>query len=348
MLAKDIGELELIETLSQTLDLEGTPSFDHTGGLRHRLRLSIGDDAAAWDGPAGALVLTTDAMVEGVHFIPGAISWSDLGWKSLAVNLSDVAAMGCRPLSAVVAMGLSGEQPVDGLVEMYRGMMDVCREHGGTVAGGDIVRSPTFFLAVTVVGVAADDGETPGEVRPLLTRQSASVGDMVAVTGNLGCSAGGLQITRGGLDLDAETDAHLRNAHNRPTPRVAEGLLLVRHGVATAIDISDGLIDDLEKLCKASGVGARVHTDRVPVDEYLRRAFADEWLALALSGGEDYELLFTAPLSTIQQIASNLDLPVTVIGEIVDATHGVTVLDETGTPASIERAGWDHLLGHSS
>ena len=342
MQVKDVGEFQLIETLAEVVSAEGVSSVEKSGRLGFRLRLSIGDDAAAWDNPAGSTVLTTDTMVEGVHFDLARTGWADLGWKSQAVNLSDIAAMGCVPLYSVITLGLRGDLPVDGLSEMYRGMLEACRLHGGAIVGGDVVRSPAFFVAVSMVGVAsADKGVGPRE-QPVLTRASAKHGDKIAVTGSLGCSAGGLRMMLQDLSFDEETSAHLNDAHNRPTPRVAEGALLARHGVVAAIDVSDGLVDDITKLCNASGVGAVVHSDRIPVDEFLKRAYPDEWLSLALSGGEDYELLFTVAPEILGELATLLDVPVTVIGDIVSEPRGVTVLDQHGATMEVDR-GWDHF-----
>ena len=337
MQVSDVGERRLIEALDEVIGAQQT-STDQVAGPGFRLRLSIGDDAAAWDGPAGARVLTSDALVEGVHFDVGRTGWADLGWKSLSVNLSDIAAMGCAPLYSVVTLGLRGDLPVDGLVEMYRGMLEACRLHGGAIVGGDTVRSPVFFVAVAMVGVAPASGEGP-----LLTRAAARPGDKVAVTGSLGCSAGGLRMMRREADFDEETAAHLRDAHVRPTSRVAEGMLLARHEVLAAIDVSDGLIDDLGKMCQASGVGALVQSHLVPADAFLRLAYPDDWLSLALAGGEDYELLFTAPPEVLDDVASHLEVPVTVIGDIVGGPPGVRVLDERGASIQLDREGWDHF-----
>ena len=339
----DVSELDLIEVLAKVIGGEKPLGDQEVGSPGFRLRLSIGDDAAAWDGPAGSRVLTTDTMVEGVHFDLGRIGWADLGWKSLAANLSDIAAMGCAPLYSVVTLGLRGDLPVKGLEEMYRGMLEACRSCGGEIVGGDIVRSPVFFVSVAVVGAGpATEGGVLGQA-PLLTRGAATPGDKIAVTGSLGCSGGGLRMMLQELSFDRETSAHLANAHNRPVPRVVQGLLLVGQGVAAAIDVSDGLVDDLRKLCESSGVGAVVHSAQVPADDVLKRAYPDDWLSLALSGGEDYELLFTAPPQVMERVTSLLDVPVSAIGEVVAEPQVVTVLDQAGSPIRVERGGWDHF-----
>ena len=276
--------------------MDGQAAKAAEGPERQELLLSIGDDASAWQPPATTEVHTTDTLVEGVHFTLEHTSWRDLGWKALAVNLSDIAAMGCAPHHSLVTLGLRADLPVEGIREMYRGMVEASSRYGGGIAGGDIVRSPTLFVSVTMNGYACrPDGADEGEA-PLLRRDRAAPGDLIAVTGHLGSSAGGLRALSGadGASVDDETSAHLRDAHNRPTPRVSEGLALVRAGVAAAMDISDGLVDDLGKMCAASGVGAVVRAERVPTDRSLRRAYPHEYLELALTGGEDYELLFTA------------------------------------------------------
>ena len=329
MRVKDIGEFRLIDMLIEVLDTQ-----DADAGA---LTVAAGDDAAAWSGPAGITVMTTDTLVDRVHFDLGRTSWRDLGWKSVAVNLSDIAAMGCRPAHSVVTLGLPGDTPVNGLTELYRGMVEACRRHGGILVGGDVVRSEALFVTVAMTGIAGSgDG-------PLLTRGAARPGDRVAVTGSLGSSAGGLKALVEGQVSNVEGAERLRAAHNRPEPRVREGVLLRRHGVEAAIDVSDGLVDDLAKLCRASGVGARVHADALPVDGALRAAFPSEWRELALSGGEDYELLFAAPPPVMDRTLSALEVEATVIGEIVAEAEGVAVLDAAGEPIALERGGWDHF-----
>ena len=337
MRVKDIGEFQLIDLLAQTLDARDASPVDNVEDTRLRLRVPIGDDAAAWDAPAGTTALTTDTLVEGVHFDLGRTIWRDLGWKSLAVSLSDLAAMGCLPAFSVVTLGLRGDLPVDGLVETYRGMTEACHHYGGVVVGGDVVRSPVLFVTVAMTGTPeSGDG-------PLLRRGAAQPGDQIAVTGSLGSSAGGLKMLAEGLMFDDATASRLRDAHNRPAPRVREGALLRRSGVLAAIDVSDGLVDDLVKLCEASGVGARLRSAQLPVDDILKGAFPRDWLSMALSGGEDYELLLTAPPPVIGEVISTLDIPVAIVGEIVSEAEGVTVLDSSGEPMAVERGGWDHF-----
>ena len=348
MLVRDTSEFALIDLMAAAFEarsagglparpepVEGPPN-EMRGG--YRLLHGIGDDAAAWDAPAGPTVAATDTMVEGVHFTLETTSWEDLGWKAMAVNLSDIAAMGCEPLYALVTVGLRGDIPVAGLKSMCAGMAEAGRAYGCTVVGGDTVSSPVLFVTVAVTG--APPG---GAGSPLLSRSAAVPGDAVAVTGNLGCSAGGLRMRQDGLCLPADVSAHLAAAHDRPVPRVNEGVALARAGVRAAIDVSDGLVDDLGKLCRASGVGAVLRAGSVPVNGYLQTAYPGDAVEMALTGGEDYELLFTAPEDVLQRAQRGMDTPIAIIGEVVAEPRGVQVLDASGRPMELPSTGWDHF-----
>ena len=340
-LVKDIGEFELIDRLANIIAEPNAQRIADIDARGFRMLRSIGDDAAAWHAPAGVSVFTTDTMVEGVHFNLRYTGWRDLGWKALATNISDIAAMGCVPTYATVTLGLRPDLPIDGLKALYRGMMDITARCGGAVIGGDIVKSPAFFVSVALEGVASKDN-----AHALMLRDRAQVGDSIAVTGTLGASAAGLQLLTEGADAAGLASyAFLKDAHNRPMPRVSEGEALARLGVRCAMDISDGLIDDLGKLCRASEVGANIHAPQVPVDDRLKGTFPASWLSLALGGGEDYELLFVASAEVMESAARTLDTSVTVIGEIVPAGQGVTALDADGNALDVGSGGWDHFRG---
>ena len=329
MLVRDVGEFELIALLSESLGV--APSACN-------LRLGIGDDAAAWDAPAATQVFTTDTMVDGVHFIGASTDWWDLGWKAVVVNLSDIAAMGCVPTYSIVTLGLTGDEPVDGLTRMYEGMREVCNRFGGPVVGGDVVRAPVLFVTVAMMGTAS-----AGREATLLTRSAARVGDSIAVTGHLGCSAGGLVLLTGAESPEVDVSRHLLDAHNRPQPRLDEAKALVQHGVKAAMDVSDGLVSDLTKLCVASGVSASLRSGVLPADDHLIAAFPDRYLSLALEGGEDYELLFTAPMDVINRVAQDVAIPITVIGDIREGDPHVVVTDEQGRTIQVSSGGWDHF-----
>ena len=343
MLVRDLGEFELIAALDGAVRERNGALFERLRARGVSVRAGIGDDAAIWEYPAATVVSTTDTMVEGTHFDARTTGWDDLGWKAMASNLSDVASMGCEPTFALVTLGLRGDIPVDGLQAMYAGMMDACERFGGALVGGDVVRSDAFFVTVALEGIAESGAE-------VMSRSAARTGDLVAVTGDVGASAGGLRVL---LDPDAASsgaDAAARrrlvNRHNRPTPRVSEGLALREAGVRCAMDVSDGLTADLAKLCAASGAAAVVRADAVPVDPSLKAAFPDEWRDMALGGGEDYELLICADARTMNAARERLGDGLTVVGEIEPRRAGgarVRVVGADGAAITVKSGGWEHF-----
>jgi thiamine-monophosphate kinase len=334
----ELGEFALIARLQEELGDQREALAMQAAGSR--LLLGIGDDAAVWTSTAPAQIATTDTLVEGIHFPPG-VPWSDLGWKSLAINVSDIVAMGGTPEYALITLALPIEFRVEDALEFYRGLAEAGRHFGVVVAGGDVVRAPQFIVTVALSGrpSIADDG-TP----LLLRRGGAHAGDAVAVSGHLGDSAGGLRLLTGGVDCPPETAAHLRRAHLRPEPPVELGRAAVAAGLRCAIDISDGLAQDLGHVCELSGLGAVVHADRLPVSDHLRRAFPDEATALAATGGEDYELLLTGPVAALEELRGQVKASLTIIGEMVaDTTHRTRFLDSRGREIALTEAGWDHF-----
>lgn len=328
MKVSELGEFGLIELLARAVS--GT-------GSQPGLVLGIGDDAAAWRCRAGLELATTDILIEGVHFFRD-IGWYELGWKALAANLSDIAAMGGVARYSLVSLGLPDDTDVENAVALYRGMADLAREFGVAVVGGDTVSSPLVVINIAVLGDAVED-------EAILRRSAARSGAQIAVTGYLGSSAGGLEVLRRGLKLDAETGSFLKNAHLKPWPRLSEGQALVRCGVRAGMDISDGLVADLGHIAELSRVEAHLQVDRVPVHPLLKKAFGNEALGLALSGGEDYELLFTAPEKVMAEVKGMLGALVTVVGEIVAGEAGrVSLWDERGRSFPLQRRGWEHFI----
>lgn len=327
---REVGEFGLIKSIQELVCEHGQQNGDHD----FRLLLGIGDDAAAWHTPEAIELATTDTLVDGVHFRHDLTSWEDLGWKSMAVNLSDIAAMGGRPLYALVTLGLTRDTRVEDVRDLYRGMLAACRAYGCRIAGGDVVHSPVDFVTVAMTGVAS---------YCVLTRRAAKPGDSIAVTGPLGSAAGGLQaLLRGDFPLD-ECRLRLQAALNRPVPRLDACETLIGCGVKAAMDVSDGLVDDLAKLCEASGVGAVVDAARVPAEICLRDAYPEGWLQLALNGGEDYELLFTGDDAVVEAAVTTL-AKTAVVGRIVSDHPGrVRVVDESGADIALDRSGWDHF-----
>jgi thiamine-monophosphate kinase len=303
-------------------------------GSDERMLIGIGDDAAAWQGDDSIQLASVDSFIEGVHFMPETTPWQEAGWKALAVNISDIAAMGGIPRYALVALSLPDDSEVDNVTALYTGMLKLAKQYGVTIVGGDISRAPLVAIAVTILGSSP--------TQKILTRSSAKAGEIVAVTGSLGAAAGGMEVLQSQHRLAPEAESHLKNAFLHPTPRIAEGLLLVEQGVKTAIDISDGLVADLNQICKASGVGARLEVERVPIEPAVKAAFSQRALELALSGGEDYELLFTASSEIIERVKKAASRPVTVIGKITDG-KGVSLVDKESKPFKLAKSGWEHF-----
>ena len=336
MRVSQLGEFGLISLVQEWIGSAASAPADISPDTC-RLAVDNGDDAAAATflrSPVTELY-TTDTMVDGIHFTSETTPWRDLGWKAIASNVSDVAAMGGTPAFALVTLGLPADTLVDDIRELYMGMNEICREFGARVIGGDMVRSPVGFITVALTGIAAG--------KPMV-RTAAKPGHLVGVTGSLGGSAGGLRMmldAAGTLGSDAD---QLAISHRRPRPHVAEGQTLVANGVSSAMDVSDGLADDLAKLCAASGVAAVLRADKVPAEPALKSAFADDWLDLALYGGEDYVLLFTAPPEVMNAVIDRLPDSAAIIGEITDDGPGtVTVLDADGNLRLRGGAGWDHF-----
>ena len=329
MNVSDLGEFGLIERLGAALP--PAPSG--------RLVVGIGDDAAAWRSGDGYTIATTDTMVAGVHFVSGAVAWRDVGWKALTTNISDIAAMGGTPAFALVTLCLPPETPVAAIDELYAGLRECAEAYGVTIAGGDIVSAPVFVITIAVTGDAALDADG---APLLLRRDSAKVGDIIAVTGELGGSAGGLRALTDGSPL---TDARSRliARHMRPQPRIDAGRAALEAGIRCAIDISDGLVQDLGHICAASRVGAELHLDRVPLDGDLVAVFGDDAVAMAATGGEDYELIVVGAEAAIARASAALGTSLTIVGRIVEGAPRVRSLDGRGDEVTLASSGWDHL-----
>ncbi len=333
MKISDLGEfglVDIIHTINEEFSNSEQLSWQH-------LLVGIGDDAAAWQGDNHIQLATTDSLVQDVHFDLATITLEELGWKALAVNLSDIAAMGGVPRYALVSLSCPGDIEVEAISRFCRSMASLGTEFGVAIVGGNLAAGPSLVITVTVFGCSRD--------KLLLKRSTAMPGDQVAVTGHLGLSSAGLEMLRKGISLNIETSAILRKAHLQPIPRVSEGQILIERGVSSAIDISDGLIADLDHICEASTTNARVEIDRVPVHQLVRTYFPN-YLELALFGGEDYELLFTADSSTVDGAREALDCPVTVVGQVVEQgrlPNRVTLVDAKGEVVPHARGGWEHF-----
>lgn len=305
------------------------------------VRRAIGDDAALLDPtPGTALVATTDLLLEDVHFRRRWAEPADIGWKAMAVNVSDIAAMGGSPRWALVALACPDGTPAEEIEAFYEGALALCDAHGIVIVGGDTSSSPAGWLVnVTVLGEAAS---------PVL-RSTARPGDVVAVTGQLGRSAAGLALLEreaAPTGLPAAVLAEVTDAHLRPRPRVAEARWLAAAGGVTAMmDLSDGLATDLGRLVAESAAGATVHTDRVPIAPATRAvstALGHEALAWATGGGEDYELLVTCERGAFERLHAGLPgAQLTAVGEITPGP-GLRWLDAGGRAVAVA-AGFEHF-----
>lgn len=327
MKLKDLGEFQLIDRIRQR-----APVGD---GVKR----GIGDDAAAVTLPTGHHLLTsTDMLIEDVHFRRDWISPGDLGRKAVAVNLSDIAAMGGLPLYLYLGLACPGTTSLDDVNAFLDGALEEAGRYNVSLVGGDTCRSPgPWIIAVTVEG-STEAGHAVG-------RDGAQPGDLIMVTGTLGDSAMALNLLQDGHDPGAELLAR----HHRPTPRVELGRLLGKQGVARAmIDISDGLAGDLEHILQASRVGALIEEQMLPVSAAFKQHAGQETALrdLVLFGGEDYELLFTvAPENEAVALAlgAELKLPVTRIGVIQGKPGTVSLQDERGVVRPILVRSYDHF-----
>ncbi len=321
-MADSSTETGLIEILRQAVPV-----------ARDDVRLGIGDDGAVLAPPPDReLVMATDTQVAGVHF-PEATRAADIGWKSLAVNLSDLAAMGAEPAWMLLSLTLP-EADREWVRDFGAGLAELASEHDVALVGGDTGRGP-LAVTIQVTGFIAPGRE--------LRRDGARTGDCIYVTGTLGDAAAGLALAQGHLET-GEAHGPLRARLDRPVPRVAAGRALV--GVASAcIDVSDGLTRDLERVLAASGRGARLSLDALPCSPALRAAVPDRDRRRALQlAGDDYELCFTAPpgrREDVSRLAAEIGVAIARVGEITAET-GIEYTDR-GATVRIPESGWRHF-----
>jgi thiamine-monophosphate kinase len=336
MKISQFGEFKLIEMIQAKA---GLPSYPVVVG--------IGDDAAVMDvGPRTEVVTTTDMLIEGVHFKRETIPPYDLGYKSHAVNLSDIAAMGAAPVQSFLSVGLTGDTKLADVEEFVDGFLKA--GNGVTLAGGDTVSSPSgWVISVTVMGLSPS-----GKV---LRRNMAKAGENLWICGPVGDSAAGLSILLGDTKAGTPEDSDfLIKRHNRPEPMVRMGRILLETGLSNcAIDISDGLCQDLGHICKGSRVGAVIEVEKLPLSQPLLDLAEDNGkdpLQWALAGGEDYSLLFTVPPEKEDKLAALVEkeeLDAVPVGRIVPEA-GIRVTRDGETVEREEKQGWDHFASQRS
>jgi thiamine-monophosphate kinase len=330
-----IGEFELIARLTAGLE------------MRPDVVLAAGDDAALLAPSAGALLVATcDTQVEGQHFLWGVATPEEIGHKALAVNLSDIAAMGGEPLWALGSLLLPARMRAAEVERIYAGMRTLARHHEVAIVGGNIAAT---------TGPLAIDITLLGQVKRerAVTRSGGRPGDALLVTGTLGAAAAGVLVATGGEPssaLSREARERVRQAMAAPEPRVAAGEALAATGAVSAmLDVSDGLAADLGHLCAASSVGAIVDAAAVPVDPaaaMVAENYGRDPLDLALAGGEDYELLFTVRPAEVERAVAAVagtGGSARIVGQLTNAVLGMRLREADGTIRPLEPRGWDHL-----
>lgn len=328
----DLGEFDLIDRMVDRLAAAAAAD----------ILVPSGDDAAVWRSDP-ATVATIDALVEGTHWRADTMDLADVGWRAVAANVSDLAAMGARPSTLLVALMLGPTATLEGVDALIDGFAASCREHGVRVAGGDVVRGAATAVSIAAYGGADLEGAPGEETARVMRRDTALSGQRVAVSGTPGASAAGLALIEAGRDVEP-TAAGLVRAHRRPVARPQLGLAALDAGVHCAIDISDGLLQDLGHIARRSGVGIEVAAASLPLHPAARQLLGyGRALDLCLGGGEDFELALVGERDALRGL-DHPDLPVTLIGHVVDAHPGeVIVWDEHGEAYAPAVAGWDQL-----
>ena len=333
MTLKEIGEFGFIKKISRGCLIRPD-----------NIIKAIGDDAAAFTTAADQLsLITTDLLVERVHFLRAAISGFDLGYKSLAVNLSDIAAMGGTAREAFVSIAIPDDCQLDYLEAVYSGIKDLAAGFDVNVLGGDTTRSKKdLIINIVVQGIVSKE--------ELLCRDAARPGDVIFSTGFLGDSKAGLYLILNEVAADTEALEALLRAHRVPQPHLRQGRFLARQtGIHAAIDTSDGLSSDLAHIAEESRVGARLYAQKIPISPNLKdfcTRFDFDPIDYALSGGEDYTLLCTIAPANADKISSAFEKefkrPLFAIGEIT-AKKQIEVVYPDGKTKPLTPTGWDHF-----
>ena len=332
-----LGEFGLIDHLTKGFDIK------HSSTLK-----GIGDDAAVLDFKNKKTVVSTDLLIEGVHFDLSYMPLKHLGYKAVVVNLSDIAAMNAKPTQITVSIAVSNRFPLEAMEELFGGIALAAKVYNIDVIGGDTTSSQKgLIISITAIGEANED--------EIVYRNNAKENDLLVVSGDLGSAYMGLQVLErekqvfqvnpnNQPDLDAYT--YLIERQLKPEARTDIKELLEKLEVkpTAMIDISDGLSSELLHICKQSNVGCNLFEEKIPVDPQfidVCEEFNIDSTTIALNGGEDYELLFTIPLEDFDKIKANPNF--TVIGHITQATEGVNLITRANTKIPLKARGWDAL-----
>lgn len=333
-----LGEFGLIKHLTQFIEIKNESTIK-----------GIGDDGAIIDNKDKLTVISTDMLVEGVHFDLAYVPLKHLGFKSVSVNVSDIYAMNALPKQITVSIAVSNRFSVEALEELYAGMMTACHKYKVDIIGGDTTTSKSgLVISITVIGEAnAED---------LVYRDGAKEGDLLCVTGDLGAAYVGLQLLERekkifmespGVQPDLEGYDYILERQLKPEARkdIPPLLKALKVKPTAMIDISDGLASEILHICTQSETGCNLFEDKIPIDPStytMAREFNLDPTVCALSGGEDYELLFTIDQSDFPKIKANPDI--TVIGHMTCKKEGINLITKGGTSHPITAQGWDSLL----
>ncbi len=332
-----LGEFGLIEHLTRNIELQNASSV-----------LGVGDDAAVIDHFGKQTVVTTDLLVEGVHFDLAYTPLKHLGYKSVIVNLSDVYAMNAIPTQIVLSLGISNRFSVEALDDFYEGVYAACAKYGVDLVGGDTTSSQKgFIISVTALGEVA-----PGQ---FVKRSTAQKGDLLCVSGDLGAAYVGLlflerekkiYLESPGVQPDLEGESYVIGRMLKPEARkdIIEFLAKQEILPTAMMDISDGLSSEILHICKDSNLGCVLYEEKIPIHEDMKKAafkFEIDPTACALSGGEDYELLFTISQNDHDKLVLNEQI--SVVGYMTDADQGAHIITKGGGKHVITAQGWNHM-----
>ncbi|TXJ26991.1 MAG: thiamine-phosphate kinase [Chitinophagaceae bacterium] len=332
-----LGEFGLIDHLTKNIELQNVSSL-----------VGVGDDAAVIDHFGKQTVITTDLLVEGVHFDLMYTPLKHLGYKSVIVNLSDIYAMNATPTQIVIGLGISNRFSLEALDEFYEGVYAACSAYGVDLVGGDTTSSQKgFIISVTAIGEVSPD--------KYVKRSTAKKGDLICVSGDLGAAYVGLlflerekKIFRESPNVqpDLEGESYVIGRLLKPEARKDIIEFLAKESIVptSMMDISDGLSSEILHICKDSNLGCVLYEDKLPVAEEMKKAafkFEIDPTACALSGGEDYELLFTIPQSEYDKLVLNEEI--SVVGYMTEPEQGAHIITKGGGKHAITAQGWNHL-----
>ena len=333
----DIGEFGLIDHLTKNIELQNASSV-----------LGVGDDAAIIDHFGRQTIVTTDLLIEGVHFDLGYTPLKHLGYKSVIVNLSDVYAMNAVPTQIIISLGISNRFSVEALDEFYEGVYAACSRYGVDLVGGDTTASQKgFIISVTALGEVAPD--------KFVKRSTAQKGDLLCVSGDLGAAYVGLlflerekriYMESPGVQPDLENESYVIGRLLKPEARkdIVEFFAQQEITPTSMMDISDGLSSEILHICKDNNLGCVLYEEKIPVHEDMKKAafkFEIDPTACALSGGEDYELLFTIAQSDYDKLVLNEQI--SVVGYMTEPEQGAHIITKGGGKHTITAQGWNHL-----